>query len=195
MVVMAPADENECRQMLYTAVTLDGPAAVRYPRGRGPGVAVEKTMTRAAGRARGDAPARPQRARAARLRYDGGAVHAIAERLDATLVNMRFVKPLDEALVAEVAATHTRIVTVEENVVAGAARAAAVARRTCSASAARVSRSCEDRRSRRLRRSTDRPRTSLAARGDSTPRGRAGSQRIERFWRGRRHRTDALPTG
>jgi len=124
MVVMAPADENECRQMLYTAATLDQPAAVRYPRGRGPGVAVEKTM-------------RPLPVGRAETRRRGGSglallafgamlepAAAAAEALDATLVNMRFVKPLDEALVAEIASTHRAVVTLEENVVSGGAGSA-----------------------------------------------------------------------
>jgi 1-deoxy-D-xylulose-5-phosphate synthase len=124
LVVMAPSDENECRQMLYTAGLLDLPAAVRYPRGRGPGVAVEKTM-RALPLGR------------AELRREGGSglallafgtmvepARAAADALDATLVNMRFVKPLDEALVAEIAATHRAIVTFEENAVAGGAGSA-----------------------------------------------------------------------
>src|SRR5262245_9884130 len=124
MGVMAPAVENECRQMLYTAATLDQPAAVRYPRGRGPGVAVEKTM-------------RPLPVGRAETRRRGGsglallafgtmleAAAAAAEALDATLVNMRFVKPLDEALVAEIASTHRAVVTLEENVVSGGAGSA-----------------------------------------------------------------------
>jgi 1-deoxy-D-xylulose-5-phosphate synthase len=124
MVVMAPADENECRQMLYTAGQLDQPAAVRYPRGRGPGVAVEKTM-----RALpiGRAELRRQGASGLALLAFGtmvGAVAPVAEALDATLVNMRFVKPLDEALVAEIAARHRAIVTLEENAVSGGAGSA-----------------------------------------------------------------------
>ncbi|HTL49843.1 MAG TPA: 1-deoxy-D-xylulose-5-phosphate synthase [Steroidobacteraceae bacterium] len=124
MVVMAPADENECRQMLYTAATLDQPAAVRYPRGRGPGVAVEKTM-------------RPLPVGRAETRRRGGGglallafgamlepAAAAAEALDATLVNTRFVKPLDETLVAEIASTHRAVVTLEENVVSGGAGSA-----------------------------------------------------------------------
>jgi 1-deoxy-D-xylulose-5-phosphate synthase len=124
LVVMAPADENECRQMLYTAVSLDQPAAVRYPRGRGPGAAVQQTLQalpvgRAETRRRGGS--------GLALLAFGTMVTpstAIAESLDATLVNMRFVKPLDEALVATVAAEHRAIVTLEENVVAGGAGSA-----------------------------------------------------------------------
>jgi 1-deoxy-D-xylulose-5-phosphate synthase len=124
MIVMAPADENECRQMLYTAALLDLPAAVRYPRGRGPGIAVEKTM-----RAMpvGRAELRREGASGLALLAFGTMVEtsrAAADAMDATLVNMRFVKPLDETLVAEIAATHRAIVTLEENAVAGGAGSA-----------------------------------------------------------------------
>jgi len=124
LVVMAPADENECRQMLYTAVSLDGPAAVRYPRGQGPGVPVTRRMDalpvgRAEVRREG---------RSGLLLLAFGTMlapcAALAERLDATLVNMRFVKPLDEDTVCRLAATHSCIVTLEENVVAGGAGSA-----------------------------------------------------------------------
>jgi len=124
LVVMAPADENECRQMLYTAGTLDQPSAVRYPRGRGPGVAVEKTM-RALPVGRGEV--RRRGASGLALLAFGTMVDAAtpaADALDATLVNMRFVKPIDEALVAEIAANHRAIVTLEENAVAGGAGSA-----------------------------------------------------------------------
>jgi 1-deoxy-D-xylulose-5-phosphate synthase len=124
LVVMAPADENECRQMLYTAGMLDQPAAVRYPRGRGPGVAVEKTMQALPV---GRAELRRSGSSGLALLAFGTMVEAArpaAEALDATLVNMRFVKPLDEALIAEVAASHRAIVTLEENVVAGGAGSA-----------------------------------------------------------------------
>ncbi|HEU4530594.1 MAG TPA: 1-deoxy-D-xylulose-5-phosphate synthase [Steroidobacteraceae bacterium] len=124
MVVMTPADENECRQMLYTATTLDQPCAVRYPRGQGPGVAVQETMTALpVGRAQ--------------LRRDGRSGLAIlafgtmvapgeklAERFDATLVNMRFVKPLDTDMIARLAARHSAFVCIEENAVAGGAGSA-----------------------------------------------------------------------
>ena len=124
LVVMAPADENECRQMLYTAVSQDQPAAVRYPRGRGPGVAVDRKMQalpvgRAETRRRGGSGL-------ALLAFGAmvAPAAAVAEALDATLVNMRFVKPLDEELVAAIAADHRAIVTLEENVVAGGAGSA-----------------------------------------------------------------------
>jgi len=124
LVVMAPADENECRQMLYTAGQLDQPAAVRYPRGRGPGVAAEKAMHALPV---GRAEMRRRGASGLALLAFGtmvDAAAATAEALDATLVNMRFVKPLDEAMVAEVAAAHRAIVTLEENAIAGGAGSA-----------------------------------------------------------------------
>ena len=124
LVVLAPADENECRQMLYTAFTLEQPAAVRYPRGRGPGVAVRHTMSALP---LGRAELRRRGASGLALLAFGAMLApaaAVAESLDATLVNMRFVKPLDEELVASVAAQHTAIVTLEENVVAGGAGSA-----------------------------------------------------------------------
>ncbi|HXQ31256.1 MAG TPA: 1-deoxy-D-xylulose-5-phosphate synthase [Steroidobacteraceae bacterium] len=121
LTIMAPADENECRQMLYTAVTLPGPAAVRYPRGSGPGVAPEAEMRALPV---GKAEIRREGRSGLAILAFGTMVHAVAataERLDATLVNMRFVKPLDEALVTRIAARHEYLVTVEENVVAGGA--------------------------------------------------------------------------
>jgi 1-deoxy-D-xylulose-5-phosphate synthase len=124
MVVMAPADENECRQMLYTAVTLDQPAAVRYPRGQGPGTRIETEMTALPV---GRAELRREGRSGLLLLAFGTMVApcvALAERLDATLVNMRFVKPLDEELVCRLAARHDCIITLEENVVAGGAGSA-----------------------------------------------------------------------
>jgi len=124
MVVMAPSDENECRQMLYTGTQLDGPAAVRYPRGAGPGVAIAEEMSALEiGRAE------------LRRRGDGGMALlcfgvmltpalALAERFDATVVNMRFVKPLDLELLREIASTHAGLVTLEDNAVAGGAGSA-----------------------------------------------------------------------
>ena len=121
LTIMAPADENECRQMLYTAVCLEGPAAVRYPRGTGPGVAPRAEMEALP---IGKAEVRREgRSGLAILAFGTmvQAVSATAERLDATLINMRFVKPLDEALVMRMADRHEYLVTVEENVVAGGA--------------------------------------------------------------------------
>jgi 1-deoxy-D-xylulose-5-phosphate synthase len=124
MVVMAPADENECRQMLYTATTVGGPAAVRYPRGSGPGAKIVSQMTALpVGRAE---VRREGRSGLAILAFGAlvDSSHKIAEHLDATLVNMRFIKPLDEDVVLSMAAKHRAIVTVEENVVAGGAGSA-----------------------------------------------------------------------
>jgi 1-deoxy-D-xylulose-5-phosphate synthase len=121
MVIMAPSDENECRQMLYTATTLDAPAVVRYPRGTGSGAWVVTQMTALpVGRAQ---VRREGRSGLALLVFGTllEAAQQIADRLDATLVNMRFVKPLDENLVIELATRHRAIVTIEENAVAGGA--------------------------------------------------------------------------
>jgi 1-deoxy-D-xylulose-5-phosphate synthase len=120
MTVMAPADENECRQMLYTAYTLPGPTAVRYPRGAGPGIAVEKTMRALPV---GKAELRRTGRRIALLAFGSMLSPALeaGEALNATVVNMRFVKPLDEALIVQLAQTHALLVTIEENAVIGGA--------------------------------------------------------------------------
>jgi 1-deoxy-D-xylulose-5-phosphate synthase len=121
MVIMAPSDENECRQMLYTGTTLNTPSVVRYPRGTGSGAPVLTQMTALpVGRAQ---VRREGRSGLALLVFGTllESTQKIAERLDATLVNMRFVKPLDENLVIELAARHRAIVTVEENAIAGGA--------------------------------------------------------------------------
>ena len=123
MVIMAPADENECRQMLYTATTLSSPSAIRYPRGTGPGAAIAAEMTALPlGRAQ---VRREGRSGLAILAFGAlvDSARKIAERLDATLVNMRFVKPLDEKLVLTLAARHRAIVTIEENAIIGGAGA------------------------------------------------------------------------
>ncbi|MGA8278016.1 MAG: 1-deoxy-D-xylulose-5-phosphate synthase [Rhodanobacteraceae bacterium] len=118
MVVMAPADENECRKMLTTGFLHDGPAAVRYPRGSGPGVAVQRELeTLPIGRAEV-----LKRGRAIALLAFGSMVAPctkVADTLGATLINMRFVKPLDASLVLEIARDHAAIVTIEENAIAG----------------------------------------------------------------------------
>jgi 1-deoxy-D-xylulose-5-phosphate synthase len=123
LVVMAPADENECRQMLYTAFCHQGPAAVRYPRGAGPGVAVEKAMRAIP---IGRAQVRREGRRIAILAFgtELAACLQAGDRLDATVVNMRFVKPVDADLLAELAMTHEAFVTVEEHVVMGGAGSA-----------------------------------------------------------------------
>ncbi len=124
LVLMAPADENECRQMLFTATQCRKPAAVRYPRGQGPGVAIQSTMTALP---IGKAQLRRE-GRSGLVIIGVGSMVAmcerIAERLDATLVNLRFVKPLDEALLLQLANSHRAFVTVEENVIAGGAGSA-----------------------------------------------------------------------
>ncbi len=119
-VVMAPADENECRQMLYTGFMINQPAAVRYPRGRGSGVPVESKMTALP---IGKAQIRRQGRRIALLAFGTMVSPAgeVGNRLDATVVNMRFVKPIDEEMVLRMAAMHDLLVTIEENVVAGGA--------------------------------------------------------------------------
>ena len=123
LVLMAPADEDECRQMLYTGTTLKQPSAVRYPRGRGPGVKIESEM-----RALpiGKAEVRRRGKRLALLAFGPmvEAAKAAAEALDATLVNMRFVKPLDEELLLELAGSHSHFVTLEDHAVAGGAGSA-----------------------------------------------------------------------
>src|SRR5271170_390818 len=121
LTVMAPADENECRQMLHTGSVLGGAAAVRYPRGSGPGAKIEAKLTalpigRADLRRRGSSGL---------LLLSFGTMLSAAlsagEALDATVVNMRFVKPLDEALLRALVPAHAAIITLEENVVAGGA--------------------------------------------------------------------------
>lgn len=123
MVVMAPADENECRQMLTTAYQYPGPAAVRYPRGAGIGAPIQMPLeTLPIGRAE--------------VRREGKDIVIFAfgsmlqaslqaaEALDATVVNMRFVKPLDHAMVLEMAARHSLLVSVEEGCIMGGAGSA-----------------------------------------------------------------------
>ncbi len=119
-VIMAASDENECRQMLYTGYQHDGPTAVRYPRGSGPGVAVERAMTALP---IGKAEVRRHGTRVALLAFGSllSAALGAGETLNATVVNMRFVKPLDEALLIRLARSHEFFVTIEENVVAGGA--------------------------------------------------------------------------
>nr|MBP9871765.1 1-deoxy-D-xylulose-5-phosphate synthase [Nitrosomonas sp.] len=123
MTVMAPADENECRQMLYTAFKLDTPTAVRYPRGGGAGVKVRKEM-QALPIGRGEI--RRHGKKIALLAFGSMLTPCLqaAEELDATVANMRFIKPLDDDLVASLAASHDLLVTVEENTVMGGAGSA-----------------------------------------------------------------------
>lgn len=124
MLVMAPSDENECRQMLYTGHQYNGPASVRYPRGTGPGAAVHQQMQALT------------IGQANRVRKGGNEVailsfgalldvaQVVAEKLDASLVDMRFIKPLDEAMIVKMAEKHGCLVTVEDNVIMGGAGSA-----------------------------------------------------------------------
>ncbi|GAA0919101.1 1-deoxy-D-xylulose-5-phosphate synthase [Luteibacter anthropi] len=123
MVIMAPADENECRMMLSTGFAYEGPAAIRYPRGTGPGARLSESLdTLPIGKAE-----------VRRRGHHGLAILSfgtmlspaavIAAEVDATLVNMRFVKPLDEELILELARTHKAFVTIEDNAIAGGAGA------------------------------------------------------------------------
>ena len=120
MVVMTPSDENECRNMLTTALTLNGPSAVRYPRGSGPGTAVEPGL---ATLPVGKGELRRQGKRVALLAFGAMLVPALkaAETLDATVANMRFVKPLDAGLIAQLAGSHDLLVSIEENALIGGA--------------------------------------------------------------------------
>lgn len=123
LVIMTPADENECRQMLYTAYQYPGPAAVRYPRGHGTGAAITSTMiTLPIGRAE----IKRHGKHIAILAFGSMLTPALqaGNALNATVVNMRFVKPLDEQLLTELVANHDLLVTVEENVIAGGAGSA-----------------------------------------------------------------------
>jgi len=123
MVVMAPADENECRQMLYTGYLHQGPAAVRYPRGKGPGVAVQSEMTQLP---LGKGSVIATGTDTVLLAWGSLVKPALeaGKQLNATVVNMRFIKPLDKELILELAKTHTTFVTLEENVIAGGAGSA-----------------------------------------------------------------------
>ncbi len=124
MVIMAPSNEDECRQMLFTATTIDAPCAVRYPRGTGPGVPIQQEM-HALPIGRG-LVLREGRSGLALLAFGSMVASAmrVGEQLDATVVNMRFVKPIDAGLIGRIAADNPHIVTIEDNVVAGGAGSA-----------------------------------------------------------------------
>ena len=123
MSVLTPADENECRQALFTGFQHNGPVTVRYPRGSGVGVAPVKQMTALSW---GKGEVRRQGERIAILAFGTLLYPALeaAERLNATVANMRFVKPLDVALVTELARTHDALVTVEDGCLMGGAGSA-----------------------------------------------------------------------
>jgi len=123
MLIMAPADENECRQMLTTGYNYAGPASVRYPRGKGPGTVVAEDLTALE---IGKAEIRHQGGRIAILAWGSMVTPALeaGKQLGATVINMRFVKPMDEAIILEMAKSHDVLVTVEENVISGGAGSA-----------------------------------------------------------------------
>jgi 1-deoxy-D-xylulose-5-phosphate synthase len=123
MALLTPADENECRQALFTGFQHKGPVTVRYPRGSGVGSVVQKEMQALPW---GKGELRRQGSRIAILAFGTLLYPALkaAEALDATVANMRFVKPLDTALVAELARTHEAIVTVEDSCLMGGAGSA-----------------------------------------------------------------------
>jgi 1-deoxy-D-xylulose-5-phosphate synthase len=123
MVIMAPSDEDETRKLLNTGFHHQGPAAVRYPRGKGPGSAIDTGLQ---GVTIGKAVLRRKGHGVALLAF-GSLVTpalAVAEKLDATVADMRFVKPLDEGLIGDLATGHRLIVTLEENTVMGGAGSA-----------------------------------------------------------------------
>ena len=120
MVIMTPSDENECRQMLYTGYHYaDGPSAVRYPRGSGTGATLEPLAKLPLGKG----VVKREGEKLAILNFGTLLAEAetVAEKLNATLVDMRFVKPLDETLILEMAARHESLVTLEENAIIGGA--------------------------------------------------------------------------
>ncbi len=123
MLVITPSDENETRQLLYTAYQHSGPAAVRYPRGTGPGVAIETEMHEWP---IGKGLVRRTGSRVAILNFGTllGTALTVADRLDASVADMRFAKPLDTSIIEDFATRHSLLVTVEENAVAGGAGAA-----------------------------------------------------------------------
>lgn len=122
MIIMTPSDENECRQMLTTGYNYNGPAAVRYPRGRGPGA----PLTPCQNYPIGQAVIKRQGTRIALLNFGSllPEVMETARELNATVLDMRFVKPLDEDKIKQTALSHDLIVTVEENAVMGGAGSA-----------------------------------------------------------------------
>ncbi len=123
MIVMAPTEENECRQMLYTAYQQNCPTAVRYPRGKGVGIEPQKEMVALE---IGKGVIIREGSGIAILLFGSLLSEAMqaADELDATLVNMRFVKPIDEALIRTISASHQRIVTLEDNAIQGGAGSA-----------------------------------------------------------------------
>ena len=123
MTVMAPSDENECRQMLFTAYQMNTPTAVRYPRGSGPGIKAVKQM---AALPVGRGEVRRSGKKIAILAFGSMLAPSLlaAEQLNASVVNMRFIKPLDTELLLRMAGEHSLLVTVEENTIQGGAGSA-----------------------------------------------------------------------
>ncbi|AZI14186.1 1-deoxy-D-xylulose-5-phosphate synthase [Avibacterium paragallinarum] len=122
LVIMTPSDENECRQMLYTGYQCGKPAAVRYPRGNALGVALEPLAMLQIGK--GKILREGQHIAILNFGTLLPNAKAVAEKLNATLVDMRFVKPLDEALILQLAENHSLLVTLEENAIQGGAGSA-----------------------------------------------------------------------
>ncbi len=123
MVIMAPADEDECRQMLTTGLNYDGPAAVRYPRGTGPGKPVSQSLDSIK---IGQAITLHQGEKVAILAFGSMVSPAltVAKKINATLINMRFVKPLDETIIKKISESHSIVFTIEENTIQGGAGSA-----------------------------------------------------------------------
>ncbi len=122
MVVMTPSDEDECRKMLSTAFSADGPVAVRYPRGSGSGITVQSDLSTLA---IGKGEVKRQGKHTALLAFGSMLTSALAagELLDATVVNMRFVKPIDHELISTLALSHELLISIEENTIIGGAGA------------------------------------------------------------------------
>jgi len=125
MVIMAPADENETRQMLYTGMQLDGPSSVRYPRGNGPGIDVDDVMKALP---IGKAQSKRKGSGVALLAFGSMVAPAeiVGKELGFTVINMRFVKPLDTSLINALANSHDMLITLEENAIPGGAGAGVV---------------------------------------------------------------------
>ena len=123
MLVMTPSDENETYKLLSTGYAYNGPAAVRYPRGKGPGVTIEKNLEAVE---IGKALTRRQGRSIVILAFGSMVTPALecADRINATVVDMRFVKPIDEELIGDMATSHQLIVTIEENTIMGGAGSA-----------------------------------------------------------------------
>ncbi|NVJ59430.1 MAG: 1-deoxy-D-xylulose-5-phosphate synthase [Gammaproteobacteria bacterium] len=123
MVIMAASDENECRQMLYTGYQYQGPVAVRYPRGTGPGITPESAMTELP---IGKGRMLKEGKTVAVLSFGALLTEAqkVAEEINATLVDMRFIKPIDEELIQQLSETHEYFITIEENALMGGAGSA-----------------------------------------------------------------------